>query len=68
MMTIEERGTVSVVMGVFNNLVLYDQHAPQNSFDTIKPDLATSWKWNDDATELTFAPRTGLSGMMASWT
>ena len=63
MMTIHEQGTVSVVMpmmGVFNNLVLYDQHEPQNRLDTIRPDLATSWKWNDDATELTFALRTGV--------
>ena len=35
-MSIHENGTISVVMpmmGVFNNLVLYDQHVPQNSLD-----------------------------------
>ena len=29
------------MMGVFNNLVMYDQHVPQNSLDSIVPDLAT---------------------------
>ena len=27
------------MMGVFNNLVLYDQHVSQNSLDAIRPDL-----------------------------
>jgi peptide/nickel transport system substrate-binding protein len=31
------------MMGVFNNLVLYDQHEPQNSLQSIRPDLATGW-------------------------
>jgi peptide/nickel transport system substrate-binding protein len=42
---------------VFNNLVLYDQHKAQNSLDTIVPDLAESWSWNADWTELTFRLR-----------
>ena len=29
------------MMGVFNNLVLYDQHISQNSLQSIRPDLAT---------------------------
>ncbi len=29
------------MMGVFNNLVLYDQHVAQNSMAAIVPDLAT---------------------------
>ena len=48
------------MMGVFNNLVMYDQHKPQNSLDTIVPDLATSWSWNDDKTQLTFKLREGV--------
>jgi hypothetical protein len=28
------------MMGVFNNLVLYDQHIAQSSLDTVVPDLA----------------------------
>jgi hypothetical protein len=34
------------MMGVFNNLVMFDQHAKQNSLGSIVPDLATSWSWN----------------------
>jgi len=38
------------MMGVFNNLVLFDQHVPQNRVESIVPDLATSWLWNEDGT------------------
>ena len=63
-MSIHENGTISVVlpmMGVFNNLVLFDQHAPQNSLDNIVPDLATSWTWGADGKRLTFVLRQGVS-------
>jgi hypothetical protein len=43
------------MMGVFNNLVMFDQHPKQNSLGSIVPDLATGWSWNEDGTELTFA-------------
>ncbi len=62
-MSIHEEGTIGVIlpmMGVFNNLVVYDQNVPQNSMDTIVPDLATSWSWNDDKTALTFKLRDGV--------
>jgi peptide/nickel transport system substrate-binding protein len=52
--------TVSPYMGVFNNLVMYDQHKAQNSLETIVPDLATSWTWSDDFTRLTFKLRQGV--------
>src|ERR1700740_2856136 len=42
------------MMGVFNNLVVYDQHISQNSLDSIRPDLATDWSWDEDRTRLTF--------------
>src|SRR5499427_9042464 len=42
------------MMAVFNNLVLFRQDVAQNRIDTIMPDLATSWSWNADMTELTF--------------
>src|SRR5262249_6329092 len=42
------------VMGVFNNLVMYDQHVKQDSLQTIVPDLADSWSWDEDGTRLTF--------------
>ena len=48
------------MMGVFNNLIMFDQHKPQVSLDTIVPDLATSWEWNEDGTALTFKLRSGV--------
>src|ERR1700726_1095368 len=48
------------MMGVFNNLVMYDQHVAQNSPASIIPDLATSWAWNEDGTELKFPLRQGV--------
>src|SRR5215475_7270074 len=49
------------MMGVFNNLVLYDQHVPQNSLESIRPDLATDWSWDEDRTRLTFHLRRGVN-------
>jgi ABC-type transport system substrate-binding protein len=37
------RAAVTVLMPVFNNLVLFDQHKEKNTLDTIVPDLAESW-------------------------
>ncbi|HYZ41962.1 MAG TPA: ABC transporter substrate-binding protein, partial [Stellaceae bacterium] len=51
------RATVQPMMGVFNNLVLYDQHIAQSSLETVVPDLATSWSWSEDGKELTFPLR-----------
>ena len=47
-------------MGVFNNLVMFDQHVKQNSMRSIVPDLATSWSWSEDGKELTFPLRQGV--------
>ena len=49
------------VMGVFNNLVMFDQQVKQNSLQSIVPDLATGWSWNEDGTELTFPLREGVT-------
>jgi len=48
------------LMPVFNNLVMFDQHAKQSRLDAIVPDLAASWTWNEDGAELTFRLRHGV--------
>src|SRR5436309_495303 len=45
-MSMHEESTAAVnrpMMGVFNNLIMYRQDAPQNTSETIMPDLATGW-------------------------
>ena len=61
--SIQEEGTASVVipfMPLFNNLVIFDQHVPRHSLETVVPELATKWTWGHDGTELTFALRSGV--------
>src|SRR5690242_5655692 len=56
-MSLHEEATGAALrpmMGVFNNLVMYDQHVAQNSPESIISDLATSWSWGEDGKELTF--------------
>src|SRR5258706_11300457 len=63
-LSIHEEGTISTVlpmMGVFNNLVVYDPRVPQNSLKSIAPDLATSWSWSTDGKALTFKLRNGVT-------
>ena len=63
-MSIYEEGTIvseRPMMGVFNNLVMFDQHVKQNSLNSIVLDLATGWSWNEDGTELTFPLRQGVT-------
>jgi peptide/nickel transport system substrate-binding protein len=62
-MSIHEESTIAVLgpmMGVFNNLVMFDQHVPQNSIESIVPDLASAWSWNEEGTTLTFTLRQGV--------
>ena len=54
------RAAVTVLMPVFNNLVLFDQHKERNTVDTIVPDLAESWTWSEDGKELSFKLRHGV--------
>jgi len=61
--SVHEEATYSTnvpFMSIFNNLVIYDQHVPQNSDASIRPELATSWSWSDDKTQLTFKLRQGV--------
>ena len=51
--------TIAPMMAVFGNLVIFDQHVPQNTMQSIVPDLATSWSWTD-GTQLTFHLREGV--------
>ena len=63
-MSMHEEATGAVnrpMMGVFNNLVLFDQQVAQNSMASIVPDLATGWSWNEEGTELTLPLRPGVS-------
>jgi len=62
-MSIHEETTVVAerpMMGVFNNLVMFDQHVAQNSLASIVPDLATDWSWDEDGTRLIFHLRQGV--------
>jgi peptide/nickel transport system substrate-binding protein len=62
-MSIHEESTIAALgpmMGVFNNLVMFDQHVKQNSLQSIVPDLAEGWSWNEEGTILTFALREGV--------
>lgn len=61
--SIHEEATISVVqpfMAVFNNLVVFDPKEKVNSPDKIVPDLAESWSWNADKTQVTFKLRSGV--------
>src|SRR6478736_902370 len=63
-LSIHEEATFSVnvpAMGLFNNLVVYDQHKPQNSMGTITPELAESWEWSKDNLSLIFKLRQGVT-------
>src|SRR4051812_17359543 len=62
-MSIHEEATVAALrpaMGVFNSLVMYKQDVPQASLNSIVPDLATGWSWNEEGTELSFQLRQGV--------
>src|ERR1019366_7860688 len=61
--SIQEDATASVgipFMPMFNNLVIFDQHIPQNRIETIRPELASEWQWSQDGTALTFTVRKGV--------
>src|SRR4051794_17399697 len=62
-MSIHEEATIAgqgPMMGVFNNLIMYDQSKPQTGLDTIVPDLASEWSWDAARTGLTFKLRPGV--------
>ena len=62
-MSIHEEATIVAegpMMAVFNNLVLFDQHVPQNTLGSIEPELAEDWAWSADGRELTLRLRQGV--------
>jgi peptide/nickel transport system substrate-binding protein len=62
-MSIHEESTIAgqgPMMGVFNNLVMYDQSVPQSGMKSIVPDLAREWSWDAAGTSLTFKLRRGI--------
>lgn len=61
--SIHEEATVSVAvpfMGIYNNLVLFDQHVAKNSLESIVPELADKWSWSADGKQLVFALHKGV--------
>jgi ABC-type transport system substrate-binding protein len=68
-MSTYEETTISTsipMMGVFNNLIVFDPSEPQNRLDNIIPDLAERWSWSDDGKDLTFKLRKESNGTTAS--
>src|SRR5947209_8672564 len=62
-MSMLEESTQAVnrpMSGVFNNLVMFKQDEPQNTPDSIVPELATGWTWSEDGTELTLPLHKGV--------
>src|SRR5499433_3481801 len=62
-MSIHEETTAAgqgPMMGVFNNLVIYKQDVPQSGLQSIVPDLASDWSWDEEKTQLTFRLREGV--------
>jgi peptide/nickel transport system substrate-binding protein len=58
--SIHDETTISSVwpsMPCYNNLVLYDPLKKQESLDTIIPELAEKWSWQDGGKSLVFALR-----------
>jgi peptide/nickel transport system substrate-binding protein len=62
-LSIHEEATIAgqgPAMGIFNNLVMYQQDVPQSGLRSIVPDLATDWSWDEDKAQLTFRLRDGV--------
>src|SRR3954470_8923492 len=52
--------SVTPFSAVFNNLVIFDSTKVHESIDTVIPDLAESWSWDQTNTKLTFKLRQGV--------
>ncbi|HEV8474785.1 MAG TPA: ABC transporter substrate-binding protein, partial [Methylomirabilota bacterium] len=61
--SIHESATISglwPVMPCYSNLVLFDQLKAQESAETVLPDLAEKWSWQDNYRNLVFFLRRGV--------
>ncbi len=61
--SIHEEATIAAAFsfsGVFNNLLIFDQSKPHNGLDTIVPELAESWTWDESRIRLTVKLRGGV--------
>jgi peptide/nickel transport system substrate-binding protein len=61
--SLHEESSITAIqpfMGVFNNLVMYDQHQEMARPESIRPDLATAWSWSPDNRVLTMKLREGV--------
>ena len=54
------------MMGVFNNLVMYDQNVPQNNARSIVRDSASSWSWNEEGRPSVVYARY-LNSLLTQW-
>ena len=52
--------SVTPFAAVFNNLVVFDPSKVHESIETVIPDLAESWSWDQTNTKLTFKLRQGV--------
>ena len=62
--SIHEESTIATnmpFMAIFNNLVRFDAMKPRGGFDTIVPELAESWAWDDAGTKLTLKLSSGVA-------
>lgn len=61
--SLHEESTASAAVpfaAIYNNLVLFDQSKPHESMESIVPELAKSWSWDDSKTKLTFRLQEGV--------
>jgi peptide/nickel transport system substrate-binding protein len=61
--SLHEESTIASVtpfMAVFNNLVVFDPSKVHESLESVVPDLAESWSWDQTNTKLTFKLRQGV--------
>jgi len=52
--------TVMAAGPVFNGLVVFDPMQPIGGIDTVIPELAETWSWDETGTKLTFKLRQGV--------